>query len=60
MAGSKKNLDSQIFQKIYFFQKFLKKNLKFVTIREKQRKKFENSSETPSFPQLLVPGNCQK
>ena len=55
-----KNLDSQIFQTIYFFQKFLKKNLKVVTIREKQRKKFENSSETPSFPQLLVPGNCQK
>ena len=34
--------------------------LKFVKIREKQRKKFENSSKTASFPQLLVPGNCQK
>ena len=47
-------------ENLFFFQKFLKKKLKFVTIREKQRKKFENSSETPSFPQLLVPGNCQK
>ena len=53
-----------MFQKIsdFFenFQIFFEKFLKFVTIREKQRKKFENSSETASFPLLLVPGNCQK
>ena len=35
------------------------KKMKFVKIREKQRKKFENS-KTASFPPLFVPGNCQK
>ena len=49
-------------ENLIFFQKFSEiseKILQFVTIREKQRKKFENS-ETASFPPLLVPGNCQK
>jgi len=40
--------------------KISEKILKFVKIREKQRKKFDNSSKTASFPPLLVPGNCQK
>ena len=67
MGGSIKSLESQFFRKfqifsfffIIFFQKKLKK-MKFVKIREKQRKKFENSSKTASFPPLFVPGNCQK
>ena len=42
------------------FSEISEKFLKFVTIREKQRKKFKNSSETASFPPLLVPGNYQK
>ena len=32
------------------FSEISEKFLKFVTIREKQRKKFKNSSETASFP----------
>ena len=50
---------SDFFSNFIFLKKKLKK-MKFVKIREKQRKKFENSSKTASFPPLFVPGNCQK
>ena len=69
MVGSRKSLDSQFFiffqKKKHFFQIFseisekIENCLKFVQIREIQRKKFENGSKTASFPPLLVPGNCQ-